>query len=89
MCDKSEKAVEKEIKELIEQGYTKREAKEKVELQAECAQATYEGYRFDEDDNIVITMRTNKERTLQNLAIDAFSWHGCEIEGEILWVEIV
>lgn len=88
MCDKSEKAVEKEIKELIEQGYTKREAKEEVELQAECAQATYEGYRFDEDDNIVTTMRTNKERTLQNLAIDAFSWHGCEIEGEILWVEI-
>lgn len=88
MCDKSENAIEKEIKELIEQGYTKQDAKEEVELQVECAQATYEGYRFDEDNNIVITMRTNKERTLQNLVVDAFSWHGCEVEGEVLWVEI-
>lgn len=88
MCDKSEAAIEKEIKERIEQGYTKREAKEEVELQVECAQATYDGYRFEEDGNIVITMRTNKERTLENLTVDAFSWHGCEIEGEVLWVEI-
>lgn len=89
MCDKSEKTIEKEMQELIGQGYTKREAKEEVELQAECAQATYEGYRFEEDGNIVVTMRTNKERTLENLTVDAFSWHGREIEGEILWVEIV
>ena len=88
MCDKTENAIEKEIKELIEQGYTKQDAKEEVELQVECAQATYEGYRFDEDNNIVITMRTDKERTLENLTVDAFSWHGREVEGEILWVEI-
>lgn len=89
MCDKSENAIEKEIKELIEQGYTKQDAKEEVELQVECAQATYEGYRFDEDNNIVITMRTDKERTLENLTVDAFSWRGTNISGEIIWAEIV
>lgn len=88
MCDKSEKAIEKEIKERVEQGYTKKEAKKEVDMQTECAQATYEGYRFEDDGNIVITMKTDKERTLENLTVDAFSWHGCEVEGEILWVEI-
>lgn len=89
MCDKSENAVEKEIDELIEQGYTKQEANEEVELQVECANATYAGYQFEDDGNVVITMRTNKERALENLVVDAFSWHGCEVEGEVLWVEIV
>lgn len=89
MCDKSEKEVKEELEAVLAAGYARKEAIQKVKLQKVCGQATYAGYHFKEDKSIVITLKTDKERALENLSVDAFSWQGCKIKGEVIWVEIV
>lgn len=85
--DKSGKEIEKEIQELMEFGYTKKEAKRKVEPQIVCGIAEYEPYQF-EDGALIAPIRTDGSKPIENLTAGAFSWYGCEIKVEILWVEL-
>lgn len=86
--DKSDEEIEKEIGELMEEGYTKRQAMREVEPQQQCGSATYQAYDFAEDGTMIVSIRTSGKVRPEELSVDAYSWHGCEVEGEILWAEI-
>lgn len=89
MCDKSEKEIDMELEAVLANGYTKLEAVRKVNPQKICGKATYQGYHFEDDRGIVVTFKTDKDSTLENLSVDVFSWQGCRIKGKIIWMEIV
>lgn len=86
-CDKTEKEIEKEIKELREKGKTLREAEEEVDPQKVCGSATVAASGFSGKDTVIIRVSTNKKMKLANLVCDVYSWHGCNVEGEIVWIE--
>lgn len=86
--DKTEKEIREEIDELIDAGYSTREAESAIEIQVICGDASYKPYQFDETSSILIVLRTNGQKII-NLMADVYSWHGCEIEVEMLWIELV
>jgi hypothetical protein len=87
LCDKTEKEIQNEIDELMEAGKTLRQVEKAVDAQKECGSATVEAVDFAGEDTVIITVNTNKNMKLTNLVCEAFSWHGSDVEGEIVWIE--
>lgn len=85
--DKTDEEITSEVKDLIDAGYTKQEAIRAVDRQAVCGTGTYNAYEFDGAKKIV-SIRTNVDKAIENLCVEAFSWHGENIEGAIIWIEI-
>ena len=85
--DKTDEEIASEVKELMDAGYTKKEAIRAVDRQAVCGTGTYNAYEFDGAKKIV-SIRTNVDKAIENLCVEAFSWHGKNIEGAIIWIEI-
>jgi hypothetical protein len=86
LCDKTEKEIQNEIDGLVEEGKTLRQAEKAVDTQKTCGNATVEAVSFAGEDTVIITVNTNNMK-LTNLVCEAFSWHGSDVEGEIVWVE--
>lgn len=84
--DKTDEEITSEVKDLIDAGYTKKEAIRAVDRQAVYGTGTYSAYEFDGERKIV-SIRT-KEVKVSNLTVDVYSWHGCKMKGKIIWVEL-
>ena len=84
--DKTDEEITSEVKDLIDAGYTRKEAIRAVDRQAVCGTGTYSAYEFDGERKIV-SIRT-KEVKVSNLTVDVYSWHGCKMKGKIIWVEL-
>lgn len=88
VCDKTEDEITAEIESLMEDGYTEKQAKVEVEEQMTCGSAAYDSYSFMENNRSIISVNTSVQRVLDNLTVEAYTWHGAEVKGKILWVEL-
>lgn len=88
VCDKTDDEITAEIENLMEDGYTEKQARAEVEEQMTCGSAAYDSYSFMENNRSIISVNTSVQRALDNLTVEAYTWHGAEVKGKILWVEL-
>lgn len=87
VVDKSESEIKSEIKELVENGYTMSEAKERVETRKVCGSATYQAYTFNGAETKLVAIKTSDTK-IRNLEIDVYTWHNKKIKGKVIWVAL-
>lgn len=87
--DKTEDELAAEVNDLIGVGYTKKEATNAVSRQAVCGSAIYDACSFYGADEKLISVRISTDVLVENLSVRAFSWHADDIEGAILWIEML
>lgn len=85
LIDKSKSEIKSERKKFVNVGYTKEEAKERVETRKVCGSATYEAYTFNNSKTKLVAIKTNNVK-IKNLTATAFSWKGKKIKTKILWI---
>lgn len=89
MRAKTEDEISKEQEKLIEQGYTKKQAKKMVDSTAVCGSVTLDAYSYADNENSIVSIQTSSAREFENLTVEGYTWHGIEVTGKILWIEIV
>lgn len=83
---RSEEDIEEDIEALIEEGYTKKEARRTVVRREKCGSATFKAYQFEQGENLLVLSSAKYGKTATNLTVDAYTWNACDVEGKIVWV---
>lgn len=87
LCDKTEKAIKKEINTLTEAGSTRQQAAKQVDTQKVCGSTAIEAADFEGKDTVIIRVPISHNAELTGLVCDAYSWHESDVESEIIWIE--